>query len=143
MSNTTSDALSGGCLCGAVRFIIDAQPVFSANCHCRDCQRATGSAYMPVLAVPRDHVVISGDVTWFERRADSGAVAAESFCPRCGARLFAHAEVLPGLLIIQAGNLDEPARFRPQFDMFVDSAQPWDVLDPELPKYPRMPPLAP
>lgn len=137
-----SKSLHGGCLCGAVRFSFDVAPVFSANCHCRDCQRATGSAYMPVMALPGEQVRVDGDVTWFERRADSGLAADEGFCPRCGARLFAHAAVLPGILLVQAGNLDEPAAFTPQFDMFVDSAQPWDVMDPNLPKYPRMPPVA-
>lgn len=132
----------GGCLCGAVRFSFDAAPVFSANCHCRDCQRATGSGYMPVMALPGDQVRIDGDVTWFTRRADSGLSAEEAFCPRCGARLFARAAALPGILLVQAGNLDDPTVFAPQFDMYTASAQPWDVMDPRLPKHPRMPPMA-
>lgn len=134
--------LSGGCLCGDVRFELNATPLFSANCHCRDCQRATGSAYMPVLGIPRDQAQIDGEVRYYERRADSGAMASEGFCPRCGARLFGLADALPGILLVQAGNLDDPTRFRPQFDMYVASAQPWDLLDPSLPKYAGMPPLA-
>lgn len=136
-----SDAYQGGCLCGGVRFEVSGLPAFSANCHCRDCQRATGSAYMPVLGVSRDSVRITGEVRYFERRADSGAMASEGFCPHCGARLFGLADALPGMLLVQAGNLDDPGFYRPQFDMYVDSAQPWDLMDPRLPKYPKMPPL--
>lgn len=135
-----SKAITGRCLCGAVRFEANAEPVFSANCHCRDCQQATGSAFMPVMAFPQDAVSVSGEPCWFERRGDTGKNASEAFCPTCGARLFARAEVLDGIFLVQAGALDDPALFEPQFDMYTASAQPWDHMDPALPKYPGMPP---
>lgn len=136
-----SETINGGCLCGAVRFAASGAPLFSGNCHCRDCQRATGSGYMPVVGFPAGAVRISGEVRYFARVADSGKGADEGFCPVCGARLFAHAEALPGMLLIQAGALDDPALFKPQLDMFTASAQPWDFMDPALPKHARMPPM--
>lgn len=136
-----SNKIAGRCLCGTVGFEIEGNPVFSANCHCRDCQRATGSAYMPVIGFPQSAVTVTGEVTYFERRGDSGKGASEGFCPRCGARLFARADVLDGIILVQAGNLDDPSVFKPQFDMYAASAQVWDCMDPALPKYPQMPPL--
>ena len=133
---------AGTCLCGAVRYTTDGDLVFAGNCHCRDCQRATGSAYMPVLAFARDAVIVNGTVKYFQRRGDSGQNSYEGFCPECGARLFAHADVMPGLFMIQAASLDDPALYKPQMDIYTASAQPWDHMDPALPKFHGMPPAS-
>lgn len=63
---------SGSCQCGAVRYECAVEAVFTGNCHCRDCQKATGGAYVPVLAVPADALKITGDVKYYDSRADSG-----------------------------------------------------------------------
>jgi hypothetical protein len=133
-------AMTGGCLCGAVRYTADGAQVFAGNCHCRDCQRVTGSGYMPVVGFTREAVQIAGAVKYFQRRGDSGKFSYEGFCPECGARLFAYADVMPGLLMVQAGSLDNPSEFKPQMDIYTASAQPWDPMDPALPKFPGMPP---
>ena len=137
MSNTTA----GRCLCGAVHFEAAGEPLFSSNCHCRDCQRASGSAYMPLMAFPNDVVRVTGEVRYFKRQGDSGATASEGFCPQCGARLFARADALAGILLIHAGSLDDPTQYKPQLDIYTSSAQPWDRMDPDLPKHSKMPPL--
>lgn len=136
------DKMTGGCKCGAVRYEVDGDPLFSSNCHCRDCQRATGSAFMPVAGFPEDLVHVTGAVKYFRRTGDSGAAVAEAFCPECGANLFGHADLLAGLVLLNAGSLDDPARFNPQMNIFTASAQPWDYMDPNLHKFPQMPPLA-
>ncbi len=136
-----SDTFTGGCLCKAVRFEAIAEPLFSGNCHCRDCQQATGSAYMPVIGFPEAAVAVSGEVKYYTRRGDSGASASEGFCPECGARLFAHADALAGIFLVQASALDDPSLYKPQLDMYTASALPWDHMDPDLPKFPGMPPM--
>src|SRR5262252_1375977 len=132
---------TGGCVCGAVRFEVDGEPLFSSNCHCRDCQRASGSAYLPLMGFPRDAVRVTGEVTEYERKAESGTSETEAFCPKCGARLFAHAEAYAGILLVRAGCLDDPSAYRPQADIYTSRAQPWDLMDPDLPKFAKMPPM--
>lgn len=123
----------------AVRDECSAVPLLMGNCHCRDCQRATGSAYAPAIGVAAQALKISGEVKYYENRADNGNVASRGFCPICGARLFSKSAGMPLVVEIYAGTLDDPARFKPQADIYTTSAQPWDPINPELPKFPKMP----
>jgi len=131
--------LTGGCQCGAVRYECAAEPLFSGNCHCRDCQKATGGAYVPAIAVPVQAVKITGEVKYYECRADSGHTFSRGFCPTCGGRVFGNTSGYPQFILITAGSLDDPSRFNPSMDFFTSSAQPWDRMDPELPKFPKQP----
>ena len=131
---------SGGCLCGAIRYESRAEPLFSINCHCRDCQRTTGTAYAPVLAVPRDALRISqGEPTYYTSQSDSGETVSRGFCPECGSGIFSKLSANPDIVGLKAASLDDPSWFRPTVDMYTDSAQPWDVMNPDLPKVPKMP----
>ncbi|MFZ4698983.1 MAG: GFA family protein [Candidatus Methylumidiphilus sp.] len=134
-----SSQLTGGCLCGSVRYEISSTPVFAGNCHCRDCQRATGSAFAPSLFVPLDTVKVTGQVKYYEVLGDSGSSVNRGFCPECGARLFGKSAGMPTLLGIMAGSLDEPETYAPLMDIFTESAQPWDFMNPHIPKFPQMP----
>ena len=133
---------SGGCLCGAVHYECAAEPVFSANCHCRDCQRVTGSAFAATLFVPRNTVTVTGTVHYYDVTGESGNIVSRGFCPTCGARLFTKPAIVPDLIGIVAGSLDDPSGFRPAMDIYTASAQPWDCMNPELPKFPKLPPTA-
>ena len=103
-----SSSLTGGCQCGAVRYECTAEPLFTGNCHCRDCQRSTGSAYVPALAVPARALKITGDVKYYDSRADSGHTFSRGFCPNCGGRLFGKTSAMPRFMLITAGSLDDP-----------------------------------
>jgi hypothetical protein len=109
------------------------------NCHCRDCQRATGSAFAAAVLVPIDAVRIIGEPKYYEVKGDSGSPVHRGFCPNCGARLFGKAAASPNLISIMAGSLDEPSWFRPQADIYTASAQPWDHMNPDLPKFAGLP----
>jgi hypothetical protein len=130
----------GGCMCGAVRYECAATPMFMGNCHCRDCQRASGGTYAPAIGVPRSAVQITGDVKYYESKADSGNMARRGFCANCGSRLFSLPPFAPDLMVILATSLDDPSIFKPGMDIYTSSAQPWDHMDPSLPKFPKMPP---
>lgn len=139
--NETRMRITGGCLCGRVRFVADGPQQFALNCHCRVCQQVTGSGYTPVAAYVERAVSVVGTIKYFERSGDSGRKVWEGFCPECGARLTGKAETMPGLLLVQAGSFDNPNLFTPTMDIFTASAAHWDAMDPALPKHAGMPPL--
>jgi hypothetical protein len=127
---------TGSCLCGAVRYECAADPVFTGNCHCRDCQKATGSAFVAALAVPAAALKIAGNVKYHDTKAENGNTFSRGFCPDCGSRLFGKSTGFPELAMITAGSLDDPSWYRAAMDFYVASAQPWDYMDPALPKFP-------
>ena len=133
--------MTGGCLCGAIRYESAGEPVFGLLCHCRDCQRQSGSAYNAALRVPAAGFrVTKGTPKLYVGTADSGNTVARAFCPDCGSPLFLRVASRPDLVGIRVGTLDDPSGFRPEADIFVKSAQPWDYMNPELPKYDTYPP---
>ncbi|NJD07268.1 MAG: GFA family protein [Methylococcaceae bacterium] len=132
--------ISGGCLCGAVRYQSSVEPLITANCHCRDCQRATGSGYAPTLFVPTDSLTVTGELKFHAVKGDSGHSVSRGFCPICGSQLCGQVELMSGLTALRAGSLDDPAAFKPTMDIYVASAQPWDHMDPALPKFDKLPP---
>src|SRR5262249_52847541 len=133
----------GGCMCGAVKYECNADPIFMVNCHCRDCQRASGSAYAAALGVPRSAVKVTGEVRYFESTADSGKQLSRGFCPNCGSRLFSRPAAGPDLMTTAAASLDDPKVYKPAMDIYSSSAQGWDQdhMNPALPKFPKMPPM--
>jgi len=132
---------TGGCMCGAVRYESSAEPVITANCHCRDCQQASGGAFASVLVVPKAALKVTGEIKYYDVKSDSGSTASRGFCPTCGARLFGLPGSLPELIGIMAGSLDDPSWYKPAMDIYTASAQPWDSMNPELPKFPKGPPM--
>ena len=132
----------GGCVCGAVRFRCEGEPLLVAHCHCRDCQKSSGAAFATVVVVPRAAFrLLQGEPAGHPYRGDSGKRLIRRFCGRCGAPLFTEAEAMPDAWIIRAAAFDDPARFVPQMHIYTASAQPWDVISDDLPAYPGMPPM--
>jgi len=132
--------IKGGCACGAVRYESSAEPVFTGTCHCRDCQRASGGASSSVLAVPEAALKLTGEVKYHTVKGESGKAMSRGFCPSCGSRLTGRGEAIPGLMMIAPASLDDPSWFKPAMDIYTTSAQPWDHMNPALPKFPKMPP---
>jgi len=133
---------TGGCACGAVRYECSVEPVMTANCHCRDCQQVTGSAYASVFFVPKTAVKITGEVKYYEVKGESGNPISRGFCPTCGSRLFGKPAIMPDVIGFMAGSLDDPSNHRPAIDIYTSSAQPWDYMNPDLPKFPKLPPMS-
>lgn len=130
---------SGGCACGAIRYECSADPVFSWICHCRDCQRASGSAFCPVLYVEKAALTILGESHYHEVRAESGNAVSRGFCPRCGSPVFIQAELVPSLQGLWAASLDDPSQFQPSVQVWCGSAQSWDCLSSALPQIAKAP----
>ncbi len=134
--------LTGGCACGAIRYACTAEPLLALNCHCRDCQRASGSAFVAILRMPAGaFTVTKGAPSFYTVAGDSGNKVSRGFCAECGSPLFSRLSAsLSDVVGVRVGSLDDPSSYRPAMDIFVTSAQPWDCMNSELPKFPGYPP---
>ena len=131
---------SGGCACGAIRYECSAEPVTSINCHCRDCQRGSGSAYASALVVPAPAIrLLKGEPKYHTVTADSGHHVSRGFCANCGSPLLGKIAEEPDIMVIQAASLDDPSWHSPTVEFFTASAQPWDYMNPALPKHAKEP----
>lgn len=130
---------TGGCACGAIRYACEGEPTLMFNCHCRDCQRASGSAYAAITVFPKTAVAVVGEPRWFVATGGSGKRIERGFCEICGNPVGVKLEAVPHVLGLPAASLDDPTMFKPAMDLFTSSAHPWDAMDPERPKRPRGP----
>ena len=131
--------LSGGCRCGSIRFSCSAEPAFSWKCHCRDCQQASGSAYCPVMYVPKSAMTITGTAKYYDVKAESGNTVSRGFCPTCGSNLFILADLVPDLQGIWASSLDDPNQFKPQVHVWTGNTTSWNVINDHLSRIPKAP----
>ena len=133
-------AHTGHCLCGQVHLTIDAEPIGTRMCWCRDCQYiASGSATVNVL-FPESAVRYDGEVGTFRMTADSGNTVERGFCTRCGSQLYSRTVDPAGLpMRVRAGTLDNSELAIPTAAIWVDSAPSWVQLDPAMPKHRRGP----
>ena len=134
-------AITGGCLCGKVRFAIDVdKPLGARQCWCRVCQyigAGTGSAN---AFFRKEAIAVAGETTDYVSIADSGATIHRRFCPACGTPLFSEAEPRPHLIAVRAGALDDPALGKPTAIIWTKSAPKWACFDPALPRSEGQPP---
>jgi len=117
--------MTGGCLCGKVRYSVSGEPLLRAVCHCRDCQRFTGSAFVSVMQVSRDNVRIEGELRSIDLTGRSGKVIRRHFCPNCGSSVCTEPFVRPGRINVMVGTLDDPSVFTPTTEIFCDYAFTW------------------
>lgn len=132
--------ITGGCLCGAVRYSIAAEPVLARVCWCRDCQYFGAGGATVNVAFPSKAVTIEGKTADYRSLADSGNVMHRRFCPACGTGLFSGAESRPHVVIVRAGSLDDPEIAKPAMTIWTDSAPSWACIDERIPSTPRQPP---
>jgi hypothetical protein len=130
--------IKGGCLCGQVSYKADGEAAFVAVCHCKHCQKQSGSTFGLVVGVPKPAFSLTGDVKVYHDRGDSGQPVDRAFCPNCGSLLTTDAAVMPDLIFIKAGTLDDTSWVQPTMQMFCDRAQPWINLD-GLQSFAKMP----
>jgi len=134
-------AIAGGCQCGAVRFEIKAEaPLTVRHCWCRDCQYFGAGSGLVSAAFPKDAVSVSGPMTDYVSRADSGAVIHRRFCTRCGTPVFSAAEPRPHLIFVRVGALDDPNLAQPSSYIWTKSAPAWACFDPSLLRFESQPP---
>jgi len=123
--------VSGGCLCGAVRYECNREPLGTAICHCTHCQKVSGSAFSVNVIVPAAGMTWQGEApASFADKGESGRSLSRKFCSHCGSSLATEAESFPGMLIIKAGTLDDKSWLKPNTHVWTRSAQPWVKIEP-------------
>jgi hypothetical protein len=117
----------GGCLCGAIRYQLKDEPTMALVCHCKTCQKNSGTAFSTNLAMPEASVKIEGDclTTFAEHASATAPPFFRSFCSRCGSPICARGEAYPGVIFIKAGTLDDTSRVDPGVQLWCSEKQPW------------------
>jgi hypothetical protein len=136
-----TQAFTGGCACGAIRYEIAAEPIMAGHCKCRACQRDSGTGHASHLMFPKAAARILGEASRWDSRADSGNAVTRAFCPTCGAPVFSLNAAMPDAVFVRAASLDDPGRFQPQMVVWASAGPAWDSTDPALPHFQQMPPM--
>ena len=131
--------LMGGCACGDVHYEFDGDVAMAVYCHCRDCQRSSGTGSAAVFAANRNDFKATGATSAYKYIGDSGNGVSRHFCPKCGSPLFSDVEILPDLVFVRIASLDDPSQIRPSMHIYCDSSQVWDRPNDPLPKFGKMP----
>lgn len=127
--------IEGGCDCRLIRYRMTGAPLFTHCCHCRWCQRETGSAFALNAMIETDRIVsLGGEVDWVDTPSASGAGQRIARCPRCRLALWSHyAGAGPVIAFLRVGTLDEPDRMPPDIHIFTSTKQPWVILPEGVP----------
>jgi hypothetical protein len=120
---------AGGCLCGAVRWRLDARPLAVNACHCMDCKKTTGATNVVMLIAKSEDFSYGGETQSYRKRADSGRELDISRCAKCGTRLFHNNLASRALVFIAAGTLDDPSWAVPTSHIWIEKASPGVAME--------------
>jgi hypothetical protein len=130
-----SVAREGGCACGAVRYRLASEPLFTHCCHCLSCQRQTGSAFVINLLIEADRVqLLVGEPKPVDVPRDDGSTQRIFRCPTCQVALYSR-YTSPAVLFVRAGTLDDPSTVAPDVHIFTRSKVPWVSLPQSVPAF--------
>jgi hypothetical protein len=126
--------MDGRCTCGTIRYRLTNKPLFVHACHCRWCQRETGSAFVMNAMIEAECVEVTGDPEIVDTPSNSGRGQKISRCPACRVALFSvYAGAGPKFLFVRVGTLDDPDACTPDIHIFTQSKQPWVVIPDGVP----------
>ncbi len=127
--------IKGGCLCGAVRYIAEADPTSATVCHCRDCQKFTGSTFAALVRASKQAVTIKGTFKTFTSIGGSGNPILRHFCPKCGSSIAEESAMRPDTIVLNVGTFDDPTVAKPGREIFRDDAVPWIEVHGEVSRF--------
>ena len=134
------DPMTGGCLCGKIRYTVS-QPLQNIiACHCTHCQKASGAGASHNAVVPTSAVTFtSGQPKLFADTAQSGNTLNRYFCGDCGSPIYSHRATTPETLVVRAGTLDDSSAMKITMNIWTRSARPWAWIDPASRQHPGQP----
>lgn len=117
----------GRCQCEKISYSFEHSKLISVHhCHCKDCQRATGSGKATIMIVPKKHLKLEGELKYFEVKGSSGSHIRRGFCEHCGSGILSYAKEVPHILYIKAGTLDDSSWLKIDSNFFTDSSHDWN-----------------
>lgn len=122
--------LTGGCLCGGVRYEFDAEPESMQYCHCDTCRRVTGSAFNIGVGLPANALRLTGKTQTYTHTNN----VSREFCPMCGTPILTRGEKS---VWIRAGTLDNSEGLHPTAEMWTEMAVPWSRIPDDIPSHPQ------
>lgn len=134
----TAGQVTGGCLCGAVRYVFSGKLWPAGVCHCQVCCKLSGGAGGAWFGVPREKCQVSGDIGVYECTADSGNVIGRGSCAVCRAPVYNTNSMMPDMLFFAAGSLDKMDLFVPQVRLYTAKAPCWSAPEDGIPRYAGM-----
>ena len=130
----------GHCLCGSVQYEFDeTQAAMKLHCHCKDCQRVTGSGKATVIMFPQDAVNIEGEYKTFASRGFDGSHVNRGFCLTCGSQMFTFVDEIPGQMFIKAGGMEDTSWLSIDFTCWTSTARDWMPPDDTMPGFEQNP----
>src|ERR1700739_2084079 len=127
--------IKGGCLCGAVRYTAEADPTSATVCHCRDCQKFTGSTFAALVRVLKEGLTIGGTLKTFTSIGGSGNPILRHFCPECVSSIAEESAMRPDSIVLNVGTFDDPSVAKPGREIFRRDALPWIEVHGEIPRF--------
>jgi len=134
---------TGQCACGSVHLTIDAAPVATRQCWCRQCQTIAAGGPTHNAMFPAEAVTITGTLHHAAWTAASGNTLTFHFCPACGTQVYAQSSARLHIRTVRMGVINSPHDLAPQAIIWTDDAPAWAVFDPALPRFARQPPAPP
>lgn len=132
--------VEGGCYCGAVRYRAEGDPIFSAQCHCRECQYLTGGSPNMFMAVPKAGFSYTKGSPKAFTRSDIDNPVTREFCGECGTHLATKAPAMADAVILKVGTMDDPSQYPgPQVAIFCMDKQSFHRVPEGVPEFERLP----
>ena len=137
-------ALTGSCLCGAICYAISVPVTELRACHCKSCQKISGSGGTVNAMLPSAAFKLTqGTLKRYSAIADSGRTLHRYFCAECGTPIYSQREQNPEFLTVRAGSFDEPPPMQIGLHIWTKSARPWSYIDPGAQQHPGQPDAPP
>ena len=132
--------ITGGCLCGAIRYAVSAPVTALRACHCTHCQKTSGTgSSVNAVITNTDFAITKGTPKRYAAKADSGRTLFRHFCGDCGSPIYSQREATPERIVVRAGTFDDSSGMKIVANIWTASARPWSHIDPGTERMPGNP----
>ena len=136
----SEDKKTGSCLCGEVSYSFNESSVISAHhCHCKDCQKSTGSGKATIIMIPENALQMNGEIKIYTVTGTDGSHVSRGFCESCGSPPISYIEEMQGIRLIKAGSLDDSSWLKIDSNFWSSTAREWSPVDETLHSFKQNP----